>query len=308
MSPTSDYFLYLPENSICEALGATALSVGHTRITPGSPYPPVRHPDDHHFVWERGRTLQAYQFALISEGSGRLQCAPDAEQIRNVRAGDVILLVPGIWHRFAPDPETGWTENWIECRGPAFDHALDIGIFDPSKPLWAGGAEAEACFAEIHSLAVADALLNQPILSALGLRLLAALAQSRRLPGNADMRLYNRARRTLIEESGRPRPLEQLAADLGVSYTTLRRVFRLHAGMSLKQYQTDVRIRRACELLRSSNKSVKEIAGHLGYSSAFHFSAQFSKITGLAPSVWREANGPRWLVEAAQQEPKQPRK
>ncbi len=78
------------------------------------------------------------------------------------------------------------------------------------------------------------------------------------------MRQYNRARRILIEESGRPCLLEPMAAELGVGYTTLRRVFRLRAGMSLKQYQTGVRIRRACELLRSSDKSVKEIAGHLG--------------------------------------------
>jgi hypothetical protein len=96
------------------------------------------------------------------------------------------------------------------------------GILDPGRLLWGGGAEAAACFDEIHALAIADALLHQPVLSALGLGLIAALAQSRRLPGNADMRLYSRARRMLIEESGRPRPLEQMAADLGVSYTTLR--------------------------------------------------------------------------------------
>lgn len=293
MTEVPDYFLYLPENPVCEALGATALSVGHTRIPPGSPYPPVRHPDDHHFVWERGRILQAYQFALISEGCGRLQCAPQSDFVREVQAGDVILLFPGVWHRFAPDPQVGWTENWIECRGPSFDRALDIGLLDPMRPLWRAGSEAAACFAEIHALAITDALQHQPALSALGLRLLAGLVESRHPGGIDDMRLYSRACRMLIEESGRPRPLEQMAADLGVSYTTLRRVFRQHAGMSLKQYQTGIRIRRACELLRSSNRSVKEIAGHLGYSSPFHFSMQFSRATGLSPSAWRAANRPR---------------
>nr|WP_276511945.1 helix-turn-helix transcriptional regulator [Devosia subaequoris] len=84
--------------------------------------------------------------------------------------------------------------------------------------------------------------------------------------------------------------IEQIATDLGLSCSTLRRLFREHTGTSLKQYQTDVRTRRAYELLRNSDKSVKAIAGYLGYYSAFHFSAQFKKATGLAPSEWRHRN------------------
>lgn len=285
-----DYFTYLPDNGLCDAWGCTALSTGHTRISPESVYPPARHPDDHHFVWEKGRTLQAYQFALISAGRGRLQAAPHPDRVLAVEAGDVILLFPGIWHRFAPDPETGWVESWIECRGGAFDRVMDMGLLPLERPLWRAGEKAEAVFQTVHRLAREDALLHQPTLSALGLQLLAQLCQSRDLPEQGRARLVERARRILMEHSGNPPGLEMVARNLGISYSTLRRLFRQHTGMSLKQYQTDVRIRRACEFLRNSDKSVKEVAGYLGYSSAFHFSAQFHKATGLAPSQWRERN------------------
>lgn len=285
-----DYFIYLPENGTCEALGCTALSTGHTRIEPGSAYPPVRHPDDHHFVWERGRTLQAYQFALISEGAGRMQSAPRPEDVHPIEAGDVILLFPGVWHRFAPHPATGWVESWIECRGAAFDRVMDLGLVSPERPVWHGGAEAEAVFAQIDALARQDALRHQPTLSALGLQLLAQVCQSLDPIEQGQVRMVERARRILMEKSGEPPALEAVARELGVSYSTLRRLFRQHAGMSLKQFQTDVRIRRACELLRNSDKSVKAIAAYLGYNSAFHFSSQFRKATGLAPSEWRERN------------------
>lgn len=291
----ADYFTYLPDNGLCEAWGCTALSTGHTRIRPGSIYPPVRHPDDHHFVWEKGRTLQAYQFALISEGRGRLQAAPNPDRVHPIEAGDVILLFPGVWHRFAPDPDTGWVESWIECRGRAFDRVMDMGLMSPELPVWRAGEHAEAVFRQVHRLAQEDALLHQPTLSALGLQLLAQLCQSRELPEQGQARLVERARRTLMEKSGDPPPLETVARDLGISYSTLRRLFKQHAGMSLKQYQTEVRIRRACELLRNSDKSIKAIAGYLGYNSAFHFSAQFRKSTGLAPSDWRERNRSRIL-------------
>lgn len=286
----TDYFTYLPENALCQALGCTALSTGYTRIRPGSAYPPMRHPDDHHFIWEKGRTLQAYQFALISEGRGRLQSAPDPTLVHEVNAGDIILMFPGVWHRFAPDPSTGWVESWIECRGTAFDRILDMGLLSPSAPLWHSDSQVGQIFSFIHALAREDALLHQPTLSTLGLQLLACLCQSRDIAEQGRARLVEQARRSLMEKSGESAMLESIAKELGLSYSTLRRLFRQHTGVSLKQYQTDVRIRRACELLRNSDRSIKAIAGYLGYSSPFHFSAQFRKSTGMAPSEWRTKN------------------
>ncbi|WP_428929305.1 helix-turn-helix domain-containing protein [Marinibacterium sp. SX1] len=290
-----DYFVYLPESRLCQSWGCTALSTGFTRIAAGSDYPPMRHPDDHHFVWEKGRTLQAYQFAMITEGRGQLAAAPDMDAEHAVEAGDVILLYPGVWHRFAPDPRSGWTENWIECTGTAFDRVMEMGLFPMSPPLWHGGSRVAEIFARIHRLAREDALGNQPALSTLGLQLLAELCQSRQAPERGRSRLVERARRILMETSDRPNALDQVAEELGVSYSTLRRLFRAQTGMSLKRYQDEVRIRRACELLRSSDQSVKEIAGLLGYNSPYHFSSQFRKATGLAPSLWRQRNGPGWL-------------
>ena len=48
----------------------TATSVGYERVRPGSPYPPRRHPVDHHFDWEHGRVLAAYQFVYVTDGQG----------------------------------------------------------------------------------------------------------------------------------------------------------------------------------------------------------------------------------------------
>lgn len=290
-----DYLAYLPESKLCEELGSVAHSVGHTRILSRSDYPPVRHPDDHYFDWEKGRTLQAYQFALISEGRGILQTAPNTEIVHEVETGDVILLYPGIWHRFAPDPEIGWTESWIELTGAAFDRMAKQGVFPLDRPLWRAGAYVEELFQKIGRLGRSDALKHQPTLSMLGLQLLAQLCESRLQFHHGKARIVEKARQILAEESGVSAPFEDLARQLGVSYSTLRRLFREHLGMSLKQYQMEIRVRRACELLRGSDRSIKEIAAHLGYNSAFHFSTQFQKVMGLAPSYWRERNGAKWL-------------
>jgi transcriptional regulator GlxA family with amidase domain len=60
--------------------------------------------------------------------------------------------------------------------------------------------------------------------------------------------------------------------------------------MSAKQYQLTVRVQRARDFLSNTDKSVKEIAGLLGFHSAFHFSAQFKQAIGQSPSEYRRVS------------------
>ncbi|MGA7903531.1 MAG: AraC family ligand binding domain-containing protein, partial [Terrimicrobiaceae bacterium] len=107
-----DYFVYLPQQPPGNIWGCTATSVGFARVKPRTKYPPARHPADHHFEWAQGRILQFYQIILISEGSGMFESEHTREP-RVVDAGSVLILFPGVWHRYAPDSAVGWAEHWI---------------------------------------------------------------------------------------------------------------------------------------------------------------------------------------------------
>ncbi|SCB58842.1 AraC-type DNA-binding protein [Rhizobium aethiopicum] len=284
---TQNYFLYLPDNRLCSAWGCTAVSTGHTKILPHSVYPPMRHPDDHHFDWKRGRILQAYQVILIAEGRGLFEFGRRGKTQR-VEAGSIVLLFPGVWHRFAPDPELGWTENWIECRSTAFDFARTAGLIDPTRSVLPSTPEVGAVFERIHGLAVDDGLANQPLLSTLGLQLLALLSQQKELTSAAPAdRLVERARMLLMERCTQRISVEDVAGELGVSYSYFRRVFRDKTGVSPKQHLVSLRIRRAQDIFANTDKPIKEVAGLLGFSSAFHLSSQFQHLVGCSPSEYK---------------------
>jgi AraC-like DNA-binding protein len=280
-----DYFVYLSENRLCAAWGCTASSSGFTNVKPGMTYPPVRHPDDHHFDWDRGRILQAYQIVLISAGRGRLQYG-HAKAVIEISAGTVMLLMPGVWHRYTPDEQVGWIEHWIECRGSAFDFAAQAGLLG-TDPVFRSNSDIDDVFEAIHRLARADAHANQPVLATLGLQLLALMAKNVVSPANSNAFLIQRVTRRMLSRCTDPESPESLARELGLSYSHFRQMFKEHTGSSPKRYQVLIRLQRAQDLLANTDKSLKEIAMILGFSSPFHFSRQFSEIFGTSPREWR---------------------
>lgn len=77
-----------------------------------------------------------------------------------------------------------------------------------------------------------------------------------------------------------------LAEKAAVSEVYFRRVFKSLYGTSPKQYIQNLRIRNAENLLKNEYLSITQIAEMTGYSSVFHFSRSFKKITGYTPTEY----------------------
>ena len=74
--------------------------------------------------------------------------------------------------------------------------------------------------------------------------------------------------------------------------TYLYRVFKEINGITIQQYITSLRLKRACHFLISSSLSFSEIAYYCGYSSEQYFSMAFKKHMGIAPSAYRKSRDP----------------
>ncbi len=281
------YFEYLPSGPEEGIWTFHVAALGHTRIPAGKPYPPPEHPEGRTFTWERGRVLPAFQLLAISAGRGRLESQAET---RILSAGSVFLLPPGLWHRYRPDPTTGWTEDWVELRGPAIDAWLSAGLLDvgpvrlPKKsPLW-------RWFQELHGIcherapgyrAVAAGLAMAALASVISHHTASARPKKRGLPG------WTRRARELLMEG---RDVRNIAHTLGVSYPTFYRKFKDTTGLCPKQYAREIRLARAEDMLARTALSVKEVAAKLGYHSGSHLSLEFKRLRGSAPSKWRKGS------------------
>lgn len=86
-----------------------------------------------------------------------------------------------------------------------------------------------------------------------------------------------------------PVSIAWLGEQLKVSHSTLDRLFREHLGISARNYWIRRKMLAAEYMLKNTTLLVKEIAFRLGYSSLFHFSAEFKKSSGYSPREFRKS-------------------
>lgn len=88
-----------------------------------------------------------------------------------------------------------------------------------------------------------------------------------------------------------PLALDTIAAAGSVSRSTCSAIFRDYLHQSPIDYVTDVRLRAATELLKTTDLSVSAVAARCGFNSANYFTRVFRATLGLAPFVYRRGWG-----------------
>lgn len=79
----------------------------------------------------------------------------------------------------------------------------------------------------------------------------------------------------------------EIASHIGLSRSQCTKIFSRVYGQSPRQYVSGIILNQAKQLLVYSTKTVEQIAEELGFESASHFSRQFRRWTGMAPTHYR---------------------
>ncbi|MBL0387223.1 methylphosphotriester-DNA--protein-cysteine methyltransferase family protein [Tumebacillus sp. ITR2] len=87
--------------------------------------------------------------------------------------------------------------------------------------------------------------------------------------------------------------LELLAEEVKMSPHHVHRVFKRETGQTPGEFLLEVRMRAAKELLRTTEWSVTEVAGQVGFVNLSHFSTVFHEQTGQTPTQYRGGAGER---------------
>lgn len=86
---------------------------------------------------------------------------------------------------------------------------------------------------------------------------------------------------------------DYLSQKLNHDYTYLANLFSEVQGITIEHYVISHKIERIKELIIYGELNITEIAYKMNYSSVAHLSAQFKKVTGLAPTHFKQLKNKR---------------
>lgn len=80
---------------------------------------------------------------------------------------------------------------------------------------------------------------------------------------------------------------------LGLTPRAVQKTFLRAVGMTPTAFVTGKRLERACALLTNAERTITDIAYHVGFSDSAFFTRCFRRQYGITPSQWRAATGSR---------------
>lgn len=210
-----------------------------------------------------------------------------------VTAGESFIILPDTRIYYYPDTADPWEYIWIDFEGSLAEELLKKCSMNQKNPV------AEKCensplefFKQINEnlacksdeyLYTNDALLHL---------ILAWYAEQYPLKAEGGDTAADRAIRYIENNYHKAgMNIDFLANELSVSRVTLYRSFMRRFKLSPLEFIANMRINKACELLRGTEFSIKMIAFSVGFEDQLYFSKFFKRHTGMTPSEYRESKG-----------------
>jgi len=296
------YFQYLPVSVQNINWGLYLTAVGTESVPRGcAAYPSTTHPSMYYFTWKDGRVLPEYQLLYLTRG--RMIFESTATPERTVEAGHVVIILPGVWHRYRPDPKTGWEKYWLSANGEDLYRLVKRRILSPGSCILRTGLREKIRrpYLQILRRVQARPGENPHVLAAYVMQLLAetlaAVApparprgeakESQRYPGQNDP-LVGRALSHIWSHSHGVVTVDELAGLMQISRRTLERRFRTVLGQSVLQAITACRLQRAKYLLQQTRLPIDHVAMSAGFPSPAQMTNVFREYEGRTPSHYRE--------------------
>ena len=241
-------------------------------------------------LWSVLHTHEFYEWVILLDGKALHRVG---EEETSICRGQFAVIPPGVCHRLSRDgnPPLVLTlalspESWSrmnEYTGGLAEQLLSGGV---QQTYTLSDPDFESVLRSFELIQTADGSGRSLRIRALAVTLAAAALENRRpfCPGNpALMRALIQMRQPEYLREG----MTALVRLSGYSRGYLHRLMQENCGETPHAYIERLRMNRAGNLLRFSDKSIADIADELGYASQSYFTARFREQTGRTPNQLR---------------------
>lgn len=224
---------------------------------------------------------------------GRGWCEMD-RRLHPICRGDLLVLPLDRTLRCGARGSPPWTFYWVRAVGTLVPDYAQALATSPTQPVRHLGEELQITrlFGEVLDALRSGSSFTRLLRAAGALAHLLSLLIEKPTPRSpAESDTVKKVAEAIIymsdhlQERLRVAALARLA---GLSAGYFGGLFKAQTGCSPREYLQLLRMHRACQMLRQTHLSIKEIAARLGYQDPFHFSRQFKAFEGFSPSQYRQ--------------------
>ncbi|MDP4088681.1 MAG: AraC family transcriptional regulator [Bacillota bacterium] len=235
--------------------------------------------------WGPGvRDIHALHYVIRGKG-----CFESNNVTYTLLEGESFILFPGTEVYYYPDPKDPWEYIWIDFKGDEALRLLSMTNFTHHNPV--APVLPENLEPLFHIIEAANKKPFEKERSNARLRLLLSYYMEYYPREDTVSKTdYVLSAKEYIENNYWKAALtvSDIVDFVKIERTYLFRLFKEATGMSLLNYLTSYRIRRACILLRSSELSIKSVSCSVGYPDQLYFSKVFKKATSYSPSDYKK--------------------
>ncbi|OUJ72176.1 AraC family transcriptional regulator [Hymenobacter crusticola] len=243
---------------------------------------------------KRSRRLGSAQYILLYcvQGTGWYQLRQETKQ--PLRANQWIILPAQVPHKYGADEATPWTIYWLHFTGAHAGvlHAhLQEQELQPPVTIVPSEERIELFEAIFGYLTLVPSLAGIVQASARLLHfLLTLLPAGNPLVSPLTTDSIGQSIHFMREHLGQSLTVQELATQAGLSISHYSALFRKHTGRSPILFFNFLKVQEACQRLTQNHLRVNEIARELGFEDVYYFSRLFTKLMGVSPRKFRQAD------------------
>ncbi|MFI3169099.1 MAG: AraC family transcriptional regulator [Faecalibacterium sp.] len=239
------------------------------------------------FTWGPG-IRDHYLIHLVLSGQGYYKTKGERYLLK---AGDLFLVKPSQLNSYTADMDDPWEYAWVGFNGAHANKLVTQLPFSDTQP-YHHATETAALRTLLTQMYEARGLTTANECDMIGYlylfisTLMKETIQSEPRNTTSGSQYVLNAIKFIQFNYSHNISIDDVSKSVGVSRSHLYRVFISNLGKSPIDYLTEYRIEEACNLLKTSNLSIAEIAISVGFFDQFYFSRVFKKATGVPPSKY----------------------
>lgn len=209
--------------------------------------------------------------------------------------GQAFLIEPGKLVHYFADGQDPWEYMWIEFDGMKAKEYLSQAGLSQASPIYhpVSSQGREECFGYLRQMLDNPNLLPCQVIG-LAYLFFGALIQSsrdgRKPVKNSIQDFYIQSTVDFVENHYMEEiSVEDMAANLNLNRTYFSKLFKKLTTKSPQDFLIQYRMNKACQLLRSTDFPISQVAQMVGYHNPFHFTRAFKSVFQIPPQQWRKS-------------------